>query len=98
MALKPCGGCDPRFGKRLEEEVECLLECRWHVFQDESSDTVRACGFMVGVASECLLHDGRCDLACDHRDRRSRRGSDISSPGEWGARGESGVRGECYGF
>ncbi len=69
MALKPCGGGDPRFGKCLKEEVECLMECRWHVFQDESWDTVRAYGLMVGGAYECLLHDGRCDLARDHRDR-----------------------------
>ncbi len=69
MALEPCGGCEPRFSKCLEEEVECLVKCRWHVFQDKSWDPVRPCGLVVGGAAECLLHYGGCDLARDHRDR-----------------------------
>ena len=67
MAVKPRGGCDPRDGHDLEEELEGLVKAWRHMFQDHAGDPVRARCFVVRGTSEGLLHDGRGYASRYHR-------------------------------
>ncbi len=57
MALKPGRGCKPGEGEDLKEEVECLVEARGYVLEDEAWDPIRARRFMVGCAAKGLLQN-----------------------------------------
>ena len=68
MAVEPRGGCDPRNGIVLEEDLEGFVKSRRHMLQDHAGDSVWARCFVVRGTAESLLHDSRGDAARDHRD------------------------------
>ncbi len=68
VAVWPGGGCDSHDGHGLEEELEGLMKCRWHVLEDDARDAVRACRSVVWGAAEGLLQDSRGDASGYHHD------------------------------
>ena len=91
-------GGDPNNGQGLEEDVEGLMECGWHVFEYHPWYLVWSRNFMAWRSAKGLLEDDRCDLSDQHWYRGDGGWLDMAMPREWCARGECGARGESCRF
>ena len=49
MSFEPGRGCNPRYDQSLEGMMESLMECGWHIFQDEAWNFVQARGLMASM-------------------------------------------------
>ena len=92
MVVKPRGGCDPRNGHGLKDELEGLMEAWRHMFQDDAGDSVWARCFVVWGTPESLVNDSRGDAARDLRGCVLMLGRNVKVPWEQCSVRECGVR------